>query len=331
MNPDWLTFLQANGALLNQEREISFSSPGQSHRNALYPISNLATFTVSGEDAASFLQGQLTCNIKEIDQHRASLGAYCNAKGRVVSTLLICQKEDGFVVIVPQSLLHTVANKLRMYILRAKVQLRDSSDNLCLLGISSSETTFDNLELPQEIYTVNRSGQIVVRLPCSMPRYLVISDLVNATRLWSHTVGANLARAGNSSEWEYMDLSAGIPWFEKSATEQFIPQMLNIDKLGGISFDKGCYIGQEIVARTHYLGKAKRELVLAECCKTAIIDDETTIIDRTTQEIAAKIVAMRCNDRTCRLLLVMQPENRESKTLTLNNLERDKITIIPFQ
>ena len=333
MNADWINFLRTSGAHLTEEQSFVFQPHPSNSVNTLYPITQLAAVSVTGEDNLLFLQGQLTCNLNEISKNHCRFAAYCNAKGRVISTLLVCKRQDAFILILPRSLLEKVTQKLRLYILRSKVQLQDVSDQLCLLGLKSSETTLDNISLPTDLCTNNgtETGLIMSKLPGSSNRYLIIDTFDKTKQLWSHTVGSRLITPGDSNEWDYQDLSAGIPWFGISASEEYIPQMLNIDKLGGVSFKKGCYVGQEIVARTHYLGKAKRELVLAECCKTAMIDHDTTIIDHIAQEPVGKIVAAKRNQHSCRLLVVMQHEDRPIKQLMLSNSNQDKIDIIPFQ
>jgi folate-binding protein YgfZ len=116
-----------------------------------------------------------------------------------------------------------------------------------------------------------------------------------------------------------------------ATSEEYIPQMLNIDKLGGISFNKGCYTGQEIIARTHYLGKAKRELFLAECEITAMLDKESKIISDKNQNLSGKIIAFQNNEQNIRLLIVIPSADAEPKTLQINNLDKTRINIIDFQ
>ncbi|WP_305907727.1 folate-binding protein [Methylomarinum sp. Ch1-1] len=332
MNSDWIAFLQSKGARLTDDRHIEFSpSTPNTIEERLYPVTHLTTFKVSGDDASTFLQGQLTCNINDLTDDQAGFAAYCNAKGRVISNLLICRQHDAFIVILPTSLLDKVINKLRMYILRAKVTLTREAENLCLLGLNSKHPSVANITLPVNNYQVTKGDPHIIKLPSPSPRYLILADLDHAKRFWSQTVDSQILQKGDSNLWSYQDLSAGIPWFDESVSEQYIPQMLNVDKLGGISFNKGCYTGQEIVARTHYLGKAKRELYLAECSNAEIIDRDTTIIDGDNGESSAKIVAFCCLGQTCRLLLVMPTSDSDQKTLVLNNSSQDKITLIPFQ
>lgn len=330
MTPDWIEFLQLNGALINTEQTIDFIDNNTDNKR-IYPITNLTALSVSGADAESFLQGQLTCNIKEVNDNQASFAAFCTAKGRVISTLLVFKQNVDYLIILPAALADKVINKLRMYILRSKVKIENLSEQFCLLGLQTGATYHKDTKLPAQVLGVNQGTETIVKFPGAESRYLVIASIEQSKQFWTEAVSADGVSPANSSDWIFNDLSAGIPWFSEDQSEEYIPQMLNIDKLGGISFNKGCYTGQEIVARTHYLGKAKRELFLAECALNSVIDSKSAIIDRAGQEACGKILAYCCNKQVCRLLLVMPTEHGENQNLIINNSEQDTITLIPFQ
>ena len=170
---------------------------------------SLGCLSFSGEDAANFLQGQMTCDVIELEENNGTCGAFCNAKGRVISTFYLNKTQSEFICILPNSLLSVIHERLKRYKLRAKVEI--------------SESDFD-------INTFN--------------------------------------------------LPNNLPWLTHETSEEFIPQWLNLDKLGGISFTKGCYTGQEIVARTHYLGEVKRRLFMATYdLNTGVINGNRPIID----------------------------------------------------
>lgn len=332
MNSDWIAFLKSNGAKLRDNQHIEFAESSPTGPDRLYPIHHLALFSVSGNDAAGFLQGQLTCDINDIQPNQTRLAAYCNAKGRVISTLLIGKKGGHYLVILPAPLLTNVINKLRMYILRSKVVIEDQSSQLCLLGLNLEKTQLTGLPaLPAVPFAGIETDLSFVRLPGSAARYLIVGDYDPATRFWTQTTSAPGVQAGNSTDWEFQDLCAGLPWFSDDKSEVFIPQMLNIDKLGGISLNKGCYIGQEIVARTHYLGKAKRNMFLAETSKTAMLTPQTAVIDARTSETTGRILSYQSNSQVMRLLLVLQTDDTAQKSLTLDNADQNKLALIPFQ
>ena len=331
MNPDWIAFLKSNGAIVSVDQQIEFPNTNHEMTDKIYPVTHLDVFEVSGAGAATFLQGQLTCNINDLLENKASPAAFCNAKGRVISTLLIIKKADTFLIVLPRTLLDKVIKKLSMYILRADVQMTHKSDELCLLGINCSSSDLHGMEMPKEPYAVSITEPRSIRLPGTLSRYLLVSSTDKAINFWKQALNLENLQPSDSKEWIYQDLSSGLPWFNEAQSEQYIPQMLNIDKLGGISFNKGCYTGQEIVARTHYLGKAKREMFLAECSQTAIIEDDTAIINSVHNEQAGKILSFQNYKQKCRLLLVMQSVDSDLKCLMLNNSSQDKIHIIPFQ
>ena len=135
----------------------------------------------------------------------------------------------------------------------------------------------------------------------------------------------------DSNTWEYQDISAGIPWLTEDSSEEYIPQMLNIDKLGGISFNKGCYTGQEIIARTHYLGKAKRELFLAECNSIALQDNEPLIITNENGQAIGKVLSIQPGTQNYKMLIVIAVTEAKSENLMVNNSNQARINIIDFQ
>lgn len=285
----------------------------------VFSLSHLAIITVTGEDSAKFLQGQLTCDINSLSESQAGIAAFCNAKGRAISTLLIVKTAAAFLLILPNGLLDKVLNKLRMYILRSAVQLSgQSGERLFGLPCPPSATDFN---LPAE-------SHIVIKLPPPLSRYLCIAGQPESTTL-NQQFSLSI---GETEEWRYWDISSGFPWFEASQSELYIPQMLNIDKLGGVSFSKGCYTGQEIIARTHYLGKAKRSLFLAECDSLMETPDSgISILDSETRQSVGSVLNAQTFSKNTRLLVVLQSEDAEAKNLILDDAKQTAIKIVPIQ
>lgn len=330
MNADWIEFLNSNNATITEYSEITFTEKPQDKADLITAIAHLTILQVSGQDAAQFLQGQLTCDINEITESNSFFSAFCNAKGRTISTLLILKNTDTFLIILPEELTQKVINKLKMYILRSDVAINIVSNLFCMIGVNT--TTPDLLtSLPTDQFTVTNKTEIVIKFPSNNNRYLIICSLPRAKTLWSQLTKNYQLSPCSSNYWRYQDISAGIPWLSVATSEDYIPQMLNIDKLGGISFKKGCYTGQEIIARTHYLGKAKRELFLAECAKTALLDDNTTIFKDDKEQVLGKIISIQANNDNYRMLLIMATTDAGLQGLKLNNPTQDEINIIDFQ
>ena len=182
--------------------------------------------------------------------------------------------------------------------------------------------------------TEHHQNAIFVNLPGSLARKLVISDVESAKKLWSQFADSEHYRPASPAEWRYLDIVSGFPWVTIATSEAFIPQMLNLDKLGGISFNKGCYTGQEIVARTHYLGKIKRELWLAEGNATKCPEPNTAIInlDSEGQEIAGTVVQSESvpgKTEYYKLLIVLQTAETVYNTLGLTGDDQARLTIQP--
>lgn len=294
--------------------------------NSYYNLTHFAGIAVTGEDAAKFLQGQLTCNINDINETKTSIAAFCNPKGRVISTLLVIKTEAGFLLLLPNSLQDKVLKKLQMYVLRSKVQLSDQSNFQTINGLSTPNP-INNITLPSDDFACSRSEHLIcIKLPSEHPRHILIAESEQPI-----TPKLESLRLGSVDEWRFQDISAGIPWFEIDQTEQFIPQMLNIDHLGGISFNKGCYTGQEIVARTHFLGKAKRQLFLGESQCEIQHHSDLFVQDAITQEKIGDVLAYQTQENTCRLLLVLQTVDAETKNLILNTTQQTSIKLLPFK
>jgi folate-binding protein YgfZ len=330
MNQHWKNFLLSLNATFESDTHLTFPAISDYNGKTIYPVAHLAVLTISGKDAAKLLQGQLTCNINDITETKSSTGALCNPKGRAITTFLLIKTPDAFLMVLPEELLEPVKKRLQMYVLRSDVTLTESSDKLCLIGLchpgAQAAPLFGTTQ--QEVISVNLSA--------TQSRYLVIADADKAIALWSDRVGNQGFQPKNSDQWRYLDILSGIPWLTTETSEEFIPQMLNLDQLGGISYNKGCYTGQEIVARTHYLGKIKRALFLAECDTPLTPEPNSSIIDDsagTEQAIGKVLLAQRsrlANDEEtlCKMLIVLQVSDSDTYNLKLNNNNQTKITLL---
>lgn len=220
---------------------------------------NLVRF--NGEDARNFLHAQLTCDVEGLAADASSYGAYCTPKGRALATFLLWPTATGYVMQLPAMLREGVRTRLAMYILRSRVKAQDDeAAQFGLAGDGASAFIADWLgEAPARLHQVVHGPLgTAIRLP--IDRYLLIASRDGqselAQRLAAHT-------GMSESDWDALDIAAGIATLTPETREQFVPQMLNLDALGGVSFNKGCYPGQEIVARMHFLGRVKERLFRA--------------------------------------------------------------------
>lgn len=322
MNSNWKDFLLAENAKFANDTDIVFPVSGRQADTHIYPIAHLGILTIAGNDAAKFLQGQITCNINDVSDIKSSLGAICNPKGRAITSFLLVKNADAYLMVLPQELLAAVKKKLQMYVLRSAVTITDSTDQFCLIGLSLGAAHFN--ETPD--LATSRQDNIVVKLH---NRSLIIAEPDKAQQFWSERLQQG-ALPGDSAAWRYLDIMAGIPWLTEATSEQFIPQMLNLDKLGGISFNKGCYTGQEIVARTHYLGKAKRAMFVAECGATLAPEANSTIIDdgADSEQGTGKVLCAQRWQNSCAMLIVLQVSDSNTYNLRLKDDNQDKIALL---
>ncbi len=326
MDINWKTFLLGQKALADDGNQASLVDSRLIGDKAIYPLDHLGVLSVSGKDAATLLQGQITCNVNDVSETKSILAAICNPKGRVIATFLLMKKADGFLLVLSAEMLETVKTRLQMYVLRSQVKIIDGSDEYCALGLCEPGPPVKGF------FTETEEESIAVNFPAPFKRYLVLADAENAMRLWSDKVGHQGYRKAYANEWRYLDISEGIPWVTKATSEEFIPQMLNLDKQGGISFNKGCYTGQEIVARTHFLGKAKREMFLAECQCPTPPEPNSSIVNSNSegQEIVGKVfLAQQTMDKTV-MLVVLQDSDTANNNLGFQDNKQLQIKVIPF-
>jgi len=304
MLQNWIDFLQTQDLV---------SEPFIADKSVIAPLTHLSLLTVSGKDAATFLQGQITCNINDLIDNQAQLGAYCNAKGRTISTFIIIKQKTVFQLILTTDLIDVVRKKLQLYILRADVQLTNQTGQLILIGVHN--ITLANQE---NCYTY----------PVQEDSHFIICTGEQAQTTWKNLITESSVLAMSANAWLALDIRAGIPWLFSATSEEFVPQMLNLDKLNAISFEKGCYTGQEIVARTHYLGKNKRAMYLASCItKLPILPGCSINTQENPDNLLGTVILSAPSSNSTLLLVVLKDKACEIKNLQLNNENHDKIIL----
>jgi tRNA-modifying protein YgfZ len=269
MTTDWTEFLRARGAILDADGVRHFGDPAAelaaaAKGDVVADLSHLGLLGVTGEDAQAFLQAQLSCDISALGDQAAGLGAYCSPKGRMLANFLVWPEGGGYFLALSRSIVGSTAKRLGMFVLRSKVVLADRTGERYLLGAAGPAAERTLLAalgtVPASPQGVSRSdGATVIRL--APTRFLVAVVPACAESLWTALAGA--LRPVGTPCWEWLDVAAGIPRVTARTQDEFVPQMANLELLGGVSFQKGCYPGQEVVARTQFLGKAKRRMFLA--------------------------------------------------------------------
>jgi tRNA-modifying protein YgfZ len=226
-------------------------------------ITQSGVLRFDGPDAQSFLQSQLTNNVSAVNDQRSQYTGYCTPKGRLLASPLLWRRDGAYYLMLPRELCEPLRKRLSMYILRAKVKAADVSAEQVLFGVDSAGAAAIVAltgAAPGVAHDVVHGNEItVIKLPVN--RYLIAAPVVQAGKI--ETALAVVASSTAETLWTTLDIEAGIPTVVAATQEQFVPQTVNFDLIGAVSFDKGCYPGQEIVARTHYLGKVKQRMVRA--------------------------------------------------------------------
>jgi hypothetical protein len=241
-----------------------------------FALPDLAVFDVIGADAISFLQGQITNDVAGAAFGHACLAGYCTAQGRLLASMVLIHaspRVDETAVlrgIIKRDIVASVLKRLSMFVMRSKVKLTESQSQVHGISLNQGELAgFEALlgyKLPAVVWEkIETEAGIWIAAPSTgLPRWWLISavrDHAAMESLLSH------CSVGLAQDWHALDITEGLPWIEAATQDLFIPQTLNLDLIQGVSFTKGCYPGQEIVARSHYRGTLKRRMV------AAIVDD----------------------------------------------------------
>ncbi len=325
MNIEWQDFLLNHGGQANGQRQVNFAAPQQEITAAqtqavLANLDHLGVIQVSGADAQTFLQAQFSNDIAQLDSAHAQLNAYCNPKGRMFAQFIVVPHNDTYFLLLPHEILNKVLMRLRMFVLRSQVVLEDMSETYLCLGIINHHmtNTLSKLgDLPTTPYALTEQNeQLLVNIPSPFPRYLVITRIEQAKALWQiddiTKTGANI--------WQWCDIQAGIPTIWQETLEEFVPQMVNLELIGGVNFKKGCYPGQEIVARMHYLGKPKRRMFRLHTTDIEVPSPGTQLYlpDGNGQSIGKVVSAQQNPEQGVDLLAVIQLSHIDAPQIHLN-------------
>lgn len=242
-------------------------------------LTNWSVIKIIGQNAATFLQGQLTCDVTKIEDGQSCLAALCNHQGRVLAVLLLFKKGIDFFAVMPSCISDQFVQHLTKFAVFSKVPIKNVSDNYTVLGLIGEQ-----IETPSQYQT----GKLAPSLAISFgPKELEPDCEIDEVK------------------WKLACISRGIPFIYEKTIATVTPHMLNLHLSEAISFNKGCYVGQEIIARTHYLGKSKRRLH----CATVQTEDEVSVGDTLTadhQEVGLIIDSVKTNNHNLILAVIQE-------------------------
>jgi folate-binding protein YgfZ len=284
------------------------------------PLSHEGVLAVRGVDASKFLQGQLTCNLDYLSEAKATLGARCTQKGRMQSSFRILLEGDGVLLAMASELIEAQLLDLKKYAVFSKSKLTDESASWVRFGLSHGDAALASLglELPQDTDSVVRANDLIaIRVSPARAELWVRAEQADDIR---NRLAAQLPE-GSLNDWLLGQIRAGIGQVFGQTREEFIPQMINLQAVGGVSFKKGCYTGQEIVARMQYLGKLKRRLYRLTLEDNDVPEPGIELFSPVHASSAGNVVLAARTGSGVELLAVLQADAVENGNIRLGNPE----------
>jgi len=332
----WKTFLQSQGAAIEDSTVLHYGDPAAERAAAMdgtivADLSQLGVIAFRGEDTVTFLQGQLTNDVRTLYDNSAQWNGYCSPKGRLLGNFLAWRQGEDYCLQLSGDILPGVLKRLSMFILRAKVQGRDASNENVRLAVAGKQAlavvTAAMGAVPETVMrsVAGEAGQ-VIRL--GDDKFVLSIAPERAAAAWQAL--RQSAPPVGAPVWDWLRLNAGIPMIVAATQEQFVPQMVNLEVIGGVSFQKGCYPGQEIVARSQYLGKLKRRMFLAHVDAEAAPGDNLYSADMDGQATGTVVNAAPAPTGGFDLLAVAQVESANTQTLHLKAADGAALTLKPL-
>lgn len=290
-------------------------------------LSHEGLLAVRGPDANKFLQGQVTCNLNYLSDSHTSLGARCTPKGRMQSSFRIVMVSDGYLLAMASELLEAQLTDLKKYAAFSKSKLADESSDWLRIGLSGGDNVLRSLglELSAAADSVTHGNELLA---------LRLSD--GRVELWIPAAQAAAVQAQLASQlpeaplndWLLAQVRAGIGQVTGNTRELFIPQMINLQAVGGVSFKKGCYTGQEIVARMQYLGKLKRHLYRLELQGDQVPEAATGLFSPSHTSSVGEVVLAARSETGVELLAVLQSDAVLNGNIHLGSAEGSPLSVL---
>ncbi len=266
MNTLWTDFLSREGAVL-EGTALRFDTPDAEVRAAAdatvaVPLVHLGLIRSSGEDSAGFLHNLFSNDVNKLGADAVQWNSFNSPKGRMLASFLLWREAGGHLLAVSADIQPALLKKLSMYVLRSKVKLTDGDADTVLVGVSGADASgvLGRAGLPLPAGPMRQAEAGGTRcLQLAAHQFVLAVPVEAAAPCYGALVAAGALRAGTAA-WELAMIRAGLPLVTAATQEEFVAQMLNYEVIGGVSFQKGCYPGQEIVARTQYLGKLKKRM-----------------------------------------------------------------------
>jgi folate-binding protein YgfZ len=288
--------------------------------NKYIHLNTNSTIKVEGDDRVQFLQGQLTQDINLITQHKALFSGFCNPKGRVLAFMLCYMDQATIHIQIDSSIEESILRRLKMYILRSKVSMSLLGDQFTCIGFMGSEALLkQGIQAPKSYLDIVRSHDVMImRVGKNTERFQLMGEASKVNSFMQLNLPEYTSMSIES--WNNLNILDGVPDIYPSTQEAFIPQSLNMDLIDGINFKKGCYTGQEIVARTHYLGKVKRRMYRGFIESQDALTPGDQIFNEKKEAIGQLVRSARENDSKTNMLVELRVDQAHEALYIKNYL-----------
>ena len=299
----------------------------------LVNLRHLVCYQVDGEDATTFLQGQFSNDITAVTSSNGQISSYCTPKGRMLAIFYICKRDDSYFLITSKDIAEEVMKRLQMYVMRSKVSIKFLDDSL-LMGVCGNNhaeiLTTLKLSTTKSHYQVNANESLIaMNIPSANPRYLIIGNPSTAQQL--KNLDISNVNIFDELYWQWLDIQSGIPSVTSNVQEAFVPQMANMELIDGVSFSKGCYPGQEIVARLHYLGNANRRMFRLSVEQNEPINIGDDIYTQGSEQPIGKFISVISeNEKKYTGLAVLRIEAVKKNQLAIGSASGNSAQIMPL-
>lgn len=337
MQTNWLPLLDEFGAILNESGDVAFPQTARPFAElekitTITPLAPYGLLAVQGPDSAKFLQGQLTCDVQAAGATQSTPGAYCTQKGRMLTSFQLLQRDEShYWLRMRADLLANTASTLGKFIVfsKAKLLVRDDIAGFGLHGPEAAallQTLFGTLPVGLNGTVVANDALLLQRdaaglwFECWLPA-------TAASDFWQRCAGQCIT--AGTDFWRWLTIRAGFGEISTATAELFIPQMLNFHLNGAVNFKKGCYTGQEIIARTHYRGQVKRHVQIAQCEPELQPEAGSEVLGANGHAIGNVLDSVRSTDRLCELLVVVADSDPAAGAISIKG-STAPLTLLPL-
>ncbi|MCL2655931.1 MAG: folate-binding protein YgfZ [Betaproteobacteria bacterium] len=334
MQSPWLLHLDAAGARFaeNEVGSLSFTEGREEVQRAAsgtiaVPLTHLSLIRTTGEDAASLLQNLLSNDVRKLQPHHAQRSSLNSPKGRMLASFILWREAGDFILQASADLAPATIRKLSMYVLRSKAKISGADAELAAIGLAGPAVArvLDQLGLQLPPEPLQTSGEQIRVVRLEGPRVMLLTAPANCPELWNKITAAGVQPAGTAA-WRWLDIQQGVPLITSATQDEFVAQMLNFELIGGVSFQKGCYPGQEIIARMQYLGKLKKRMFRAHSAgEPPQVGADLYSAGFGEQSVGKVVMAAPAPEQGCDLLVVVQTASREQNDVRLGSLEGERL------